>query len=230
MKFVTMITLAALVMMSSVRADIKVVSAKGNIQVRRGVGEAWQKLAAGDVLKPEDSMKSGKNSSAIILVDGKKKITLPEMAIVDCSDFRNLTQEELLLMLAMESVRSVQVKESDDMLNIPKTTSVHGENRDIVSTRVSGNSEDGLLQLNGTNVLYDQGFYATCVLKVKEVLRIHPRLRTMVSYRLNAASAMEKMKLNGEALSEYNLLKSERLTPEQRSLVDEKISTLKKKR
>ena len=230
MKFTGMILLSVCMLAAVVKADIKVVSVKGDVQVRRGVVEQWHALAAGDILKPEDSMKSGKKSTATLMIDSKKKITVPEMVIIDCSDLRNLTQEELLLMLAMESVRSVPAKETDDRLTIPKTTSVHGENRDIVGATNAVHSGIGVLQLNGTKVLYDQGFYATCVLKTKEVFRMNPRLRSMIEYRLLVANAMEKMKLDGEALSEYYTLKSERLTPEQQSMVEQKISQLKKKR
>jgi hypothetical protein len=99
----------------------------------------------------------------------------------------------------------------------------------VVESGLEGNSEIGLLQLNGTKVLHDQGFYATCVLKAKEVFRLNPDLMKLVSFRLVVADALEKMKLRGEALSEYNSLKGERLTPQQRSLVGQRIDQLKKK-
>src|ERR1041385_8228909 len=213
----------------ALRADIKVISVKGDVQVRRGMSEQWQSLAKGDILKPEDSMKSGKKSTAVMQIDEGKKIVLPELAIIDCSDLKKLSQEELLLMLAMERVRSVPSRNARDEFSIPRTTTVHGENMNVVESGLAGNSEIGLLQLNGTRVLHDQGFYATCVLKAKEVFRLNPDLMKLVNFRLVVADALEKMKLRGEALSEYNSLKRERLSPQQRSLVGQRIDQLKKK-
>ena len=212
-----------------VRADVQVISVKGDVQVRRSMSEEWSPVAIGDILKPDDSIRSGRNSKAVIVIDGQKKITLPELAIVDCSDLKKLSQEELLLMLAMEQVRSVPARNADDDFSITKTTTVHGENKDPLRSRRSVNPELALLQLNGTKVLYDQGYYATCVLRAKEIFRLNPVFLKKVNFRLVVADALEKMKLRGEALSEYNALKGASLTPEQRSLVEEKISQLKKK-
>ena len=210
-------------------AEIRIVAVKGDVQVRRGMGEQWVKAERGDILKPEDSMKSGKKSTAVITVDGKNKISVPELVIIDCSDLRTLTQEQLLLMLAMEKVRSVPADRREYEMFIPKTTTVHGENRGAVDSRSQGKSTAGVLQLNGTKVLYKQGYYATCVLKTKEVFRLNPELLNKFDARLTVANALEQMHLQGEALGEYLALKKAQLTPQQYSLVEQKIGELRRK-
>ena len=66
----------------SPEAPVPVVSVRGDVQVRRGAEESWRPLAVGDVVKPEDSMLSGKRASAVLNVGGTR-LTLPEMVIVD---------------------------------------------------------------------------------------------------------------------------------------------------
>ncbi len=210
-------------------ADAQIVAIKGDVQIRRGVSEQWVPAALGDILKPDDSMRSGKKSSATIIVNGNQKISVPEMVILDCSDLRMLSREQLLLMLAMERVRSVQPAERDNDMFIPKTSTMHGENIDKAGTPDARGSKGGVLQLNGTRVLYDQGFYATCVLRAKEVFRLNPTLMSKVDARLMVGNALERMKLNGEALGEYLALKKGRLSGEELAIVDKKISALRKK-
>ena len=229
MKKLTLFLLVFIFITASVHADIKIVAVKGDVQVRRGVNEQWLPAASGDVLKPEDSMKSGKKSSAVIVIDGKNKIAVPELVIIDCSDLRKLTQEQLLLMLAMESVRSVPTERRQDELTIPRTTTIHGESQEAITPTTPTHSKAGFLQLNGTKVLYSQGFYATCVLKAKEVFRLNPDLMNMIEMRFMVANAFERMELNGEALGEYRSLTRGHLTSQQRSLVEQKISQLGKK-
>src|SRR5437867_10688920 len=90
-----------LLIANSVKAEIKVISLKGEVFVRRDVQEEWVPVAVGDVLKPDDSMRLDGKSSAAILIDGTKTLMIPELVILDLSDVRELTQEELLLKLAM---------------------------------------------------------------------------------------------------------------------------------
>jgi hypothetical protein len=203
----------------------KIVDVRGDVQVRHGVDQQWERVGVGDILKPEDSMMSGKRSRATILVDGRR-IVIPEEVIVDVSDFRSLTQEELLLRLALERFRAVPPK--DENIIIPQTTVTRGSERNSQVLRPLS-ADMGLLQLNGVRVLYSDGFYATCVLKAKEVFRNYPELNSKIEFRLMVASALEKENLTGEALAEYSSLASETLSPKDRAVVEERQARLKKK-
>jgi hypothetical protein len=216
---------------TAVAGEMKVVTVKGDVYVRRGVQENWQRISSGDILKPEDSIKSGKRSSASILVDERRKLVIPEMVIIDASDLRTLSQDELLLKLAMEHVRSVPVRQpSNGEVEIPRTTTVHGSLKSEADDVIEPLSiEVGMMQLNGTKVLCDNGFFATAVLKAKETLRRAPALNSRVDVRLMIATAMEKMKLNGEALTEYSEIQKLTLSLDQRALVERKLVQLRKK-
>ena len=213
---------------AAVAGDIKVVSVRGDVQVRRGVHEQWQTAAPGDVLKPEDSIKLEKLSSAVILLGEKERFVLPPEAIVDLSDLRRLTQEDLLLMLAMERVRSVPGGHPGDDLAFPRTSTVHGANRGSLPPAPAPGHSPGAFELNGTNFLYEHGFYATCVLKSKEVFRLNPALLKVIDARMRVASALERMSLTGEAAEEYSGLLSEQMPPGERSMVEQKLAELKK--
>src|SRR3989339_1497505 len=86
--------------------DFTVKTVRGTVEVRRGVNEEWKKLKAGDILKPEDTMRTGKSAAATI-ESVNKTLSVPELTMIDISDVRNLTQEEFLLKLAMENILAV---------------------------------------------------------------------------------------------------------------------------
>ncbi len=215
--------------------EITVQRVQGDVQVRQGVSEIWHQVAAGDVLKPDDTMKTGPKGSAVILVPvapaqkSSRRLTLPPEVMVDLSDVRELNQEELMLKLAMEKVRSSSYQPTNNDLKFPNAAVVHGTNKANGSGLTENEAAVGILQLNGTRVLYENGFYSTCALKALEVFRLFPSLGERFGDRLLVAEALERAQLRGEALSEYGaLLGLPVLTQEQKSLVRERMEKLRK--
>ena len=116
------IVMASLLAFPLLAGDFVVKAVKGSVEVRKGVMEEWKKVKVGDLLKPEDSMRTGPGSSATIEAD-KRKLTIPEMTILDVSDVRQLSQEDFLLKLAMQNILAVPPRERDE-LSIPSATVV----------------------------------------------------------------------------------------------------------
>lgn len=210
--------------------DITLQKAQGEVTVRAGVAEVWSKAQTGDVLKPDVTIRTGKQSAAVILLPvSNQRINLPAEVILDISDMRELTQEELMLKLTMEKVRASSYEWKNKEMNRPNTTMVHGEPKDKKTGAADGNPELGLLQLNGTRVLYENGFYPTSALKTMEVLRRYPSLNAKFENRLLVAQALEKSNLKSEALNEYvSLSLTETLTKEQKEFLNAKISQMKR--
>ncbi|HTY59847.1 MAG TPA: hypothetical protein VMF59_13570 [Bacteroidota bacterium] len=217
--------------------EIIVQKAQGEVSVRHGVTEVWVKVSPGDILRPDDTMKTGKKGSAVIVLrpssetgGAQKTLTLPGDVIVDMSDVRDLTQEELMLKLTMEKVRASSYQWKSDDLQIPSAAVVHGEDRgsEGESMRAS-DPATGVLQLNGAHVLFENGFYATCALKGLEVFRMYPALGKQFRSRMMVAEALEKANLRGEAVNEYASIASiDGITAEQRNLLHDRIEALRK--
>jgi hypothetical protein len=206
-------------------ADFVVKAVRGTVEVRRGVMEEWKKVKVGDLLKPEDSMRTGTGSSAVIEAD-KKKLTVPEMTILDISDVRQLSQEDFLLKLAMENILAVPPREKDE-LAIPSATVMHGTDMSKTDQPAISDMNVGEMELKGARVLYDNAYYATAVLKSKETLRMHPELKSNIDARLTIATAFEKMKLTKEAITEYSLLSKEDLPASTAKKVHQSLDKLK---
>lgn len=209
--------------------DIVLKKVSGDVHVRHGVTEVWTKIAVGDVLKSDDTMKTGEKGLALLVVNGGKRISLPPEVIVDVSDIRDLTQEELMLKLTMEKVRASSYQWKNDEMNVPNAKIVHGADRTPTQPLTENQLEIGRFEWNGTKVLYDNGYYSTSALKAMDVLRRYPPLGEKFENRLLIAQALEKANLRGEALSEYVALSQiDTLSDGQRDLVKSRVSQLRK--
>jgi hypothetical protein len=212
---------------------ITVLKSTGDVKVRQGVTEIWNVVAIGDELRPHDTIRTGTGSSAILVVHLEndatvKRITLPSQVIVDVSDIRTLSQEELMLKLTMEKVRASSYEWKNEDLLLPNAAVVHGENRGKQGDVKENDRQIGEFLLNGARVLFDNGFYATTVLRALEVFRMYPALGGVYNHRLLLAQAMERANLRGEALAEYgSLLKMEGINSIQQQLVQGRLDALR---
>lgn len=223
----TFLLLVVAVTVSANAGEIVLQRAQGNVTVRHGVTESWIGARPGDSLSPDATIKVGGKGSAV-LVARNKTITLPAEVIVDMSDIRDLSQEELMLKLTMQKVRSSAYERKQNDLTAPKITPTHGTNRAAGEALTENDIAEGMFLLNGTKALFNNGFYSTCALKTLEVLRRFPSLASKFEYRWLAAEALEKSKIKGEALTEYmTLSNSGTLTQEQQNKLTAKIEQLK---
>ena len=233
MKAVGIVALLMLLVSVATASGIQVQRMQGDVSVRQGVTEVWTRVAVGDVLRPDDTMKTGPKGSAVLTVSMAngtvKRITLPPEVIVDMSDIRELSQDELMLKLTMEKVRSSSYEWKNEELQVPNAAVIHGTNKSTGSAALENDPAVGLMQLNGTRVLYENGFYSTCALKALEVFRFYPSLAERFENRLLVAEALERARLRGEAINEYGaMLKMQSLTVQQHGLVQARMEDLKK--
>ncbi len=212
--------------------EIKLLSVKGDVKVRRGVNEQWQQIKTGDILNYDDAIFIGNKSAGTVSINGQKKIALPEKTIVEISDLRFLSKEELLLKLAMDRIIAVPQQDRRNELMPAQTTIIHGEKKSEKSAAVPnafGTVENALKMLNGAKLLFDNKFYGTCALRVREVLRIHPTIDTGAEYKLLTANSLEKAELYDEALNEYVSIPLENISAKQKQTLQQNIERLKKK-
>jgi len=232
MRFSVVVLLVAMTSMA-LGGDITVKRLQGDVRVRHGVTEHWSAVAVGDVLRPNDSVKTGKGGSTVLELIREdsgtaRAVTLPPEVIVDVSDMRTLTQEELMLKLTMEKVRSSSYQWKNDELRMPDAAVVHGQGSGSEEELNENDRATGRLQLNGARVLYENGFYSTCILRAMEVFRHYPWMAESFSDRLMVAEALAECDLRGEALAEYGAIsRMEGLGEEERMLVRERMDAMK---
>ena len=217
---------------AALHAEITVETARGNVRARHGVTESWIAVAPGDVLKPNDSIRTGEGSQAVIRVEGEgpaRTIRLPAEVIVELSDIRELTQEELMLKLTMEKVRMAPSDWKTDELGVPGAAVVHGSDQSSEEPLAENDLATGKLQMNGVRVLFDNMLYSTCILRGMEVFRQYPPLAASVPNRMMVADALVRTGLTGEAMAEYGTLSAmPELTDQEREVIAARIRSLRR--
>lgn len=217
---------------SAVCGEIVVERVRGEVMVREGVDESWKPAKVQDRLRPHDSMMTGENGSAFLLVtmesEEMKRISLPAGIILDLSDIRTLTREELILKLTMERVKAAPYQWKSNDLQIPNATVVHGSGVSGQEREEGTDLETARLQMNGTRVLYSSGYFSTCALKGLSLLGRFPSLGESFDNRFLVAESLERAGLPGEALHEYTSLSMlPGLTQDQENLVRRKIAGIR---
>lgn len=228
MKRISYVLVSLMIAVPLMANSIVVKAVTGTVEVRKGVSEEWKKVSVGDVLKPEDTMRTGKRSSATVVVDSKKLI-ITELAMVDIADFREISLEDFLLRLAMQNILAVPDRGEDNLV-IPATTILHGSSKASRTETQESPPSTGNLQLRGAKILFDYAFFASSILKTKETLRLYPELNSNIEARLTVAAAFEKMNLTNDALSEYSALSTEKLPPTYQKKVESSIQRIKSMR
>jgi hypothetical protein len=228
MKSLAVVLFSVLLVSSALSEKVLLQKASGDVYVRHGVAEAWTRVAVGDVLKPDDSMKTGKKGSAVLIVDGAKRMMIPPDVIVDVSDIRTLTQDELMLKLTMERIRSSSHQWKDDEMNTPNAAVVHGA-QPVTAGLTENDLTIGKLEWNGAKLLFEYGYFSTSALKAMDILRRYPPLASAFENLMLVARALDRADLRGEALHEYAAIaKRDDLAPDQRRDVQASIDRLRK--
>ncbi len=223
----TIVTVCALALVATgAIAGMKLTSVNGDVTIRRGADLTWQKALPGSAVTPLDAVKTGPKSSVLLSLDGAKQVAIPDNVILHFADVRILSPDELLMKLAIEGIKALPSRKHEDNPALPSVTTLHGADMTPPTKIEEPDRALAGLELNGVKVLYRNGYYATCVLRAKEAFRLDPSLLHHVDERFIVADALEKLKLNGEALEEYQLLRTEPLTPEQQMKIEAKVRAL----
>lgn len=221
-----LILVLALSVLSANTLTVRLIN--GTAEVRHGVSEEWKSVAVGDVLRPEDTIRTGERSSLVLMV-GTSRVTISEMTMVDMVDFRQMSREDFMLRLAMEDILAVPGR-SDDKITLPSATVLHGsQNRNSNSIQTKFSPASTML-LRGAKLLFDYGYVATSVLRLKSSMALYPEMKSSIDALTTLAIGYEKMNLENEAKGVYLSMLSNDLTDSVRKKVESSIERLKSKK
>jgi len=201
-------------------------SVEGEVFVRHGVKEEWVEAEAGATLRPEDSIKTGENSYAILRMNDDAIYRIPPEVIVDGADFRSMNREELLMRLAAEDMLSVPERMDDDR-PVPRTTVLHGSPR----ARVDEDTGEvdltmARFRINGARFLIDQDYRGAAVLKIRETLRLYPGGDYRVNAMMIAGESLESMELYEEAARYYRTVLDEDVDANTRNKAEARLEII----
>ncbi len=226
-KFIVVLILTLLIFslaQSGEQALYVVKKLKGEAQVRHGVKENWEKISPGDTLKPDDTILLNKSAYIEIESNGISFKSNGDI-IINISDLRRLSKEELLLQLAFEEMKNAPEKKMEKINT--KSTGIYGTDIAGQKTEFKTRANQSKLWVNGVKALFQNGFYETASIRAKSLMLKFDELKDNIELAIIIATSLEKLEIYGEAISEYNKILSISKDESLSQKIERKIQELK---
>jgi len=190
-----------------VNAEItaKIIDIKGDVKVRFGLEEQWNKAFTGIDLKEIDTILTGENSEIILQFESGNKFILGSNSILDIGDLREIQEKELFLYLMSKKVEKFEPRSEKTKLRIGNISSPYGEDKsksDSTETDKSEESKSGK-EVNGAVALFVQKYYTNTLYKLHNLLDKYKTRINLGRANYYIAKAFEALGKKGQAIDAY---------------------------
>jgi|GEM_PF-625804 len=161
------------VRMTDAAVMTRIVAIQGVVQVRRGLEETWQPAAVGQALEEMDSILTGEASEVVLKISDQVTFRLGGNSIIDLTDLRRITTQELFLMIMSEKIGTLEQKGEKTPLQLGNVTVVHGSNKSGEGNSIAV-TDRWRPMYNGAGALFSQGLYPNAALKLVRIINRYP--------------------------------------------------------
>jgi tetratricopeptide (TPR) repeat protein len=182
---------------------VKVVSVSGEVQVRKGLDEKWQPVLTGMILEDIDTILSLEGEVVMQLTDDIS-FTLSRNAMLDIADLRNISKNELFLLLMSRKVKKIDANENDNQPDISNVSVVHAESK-LLQSEVDTTLTQQLYEraFNGAKALYNQRFYTNTIIKLDQILSRFGEINDCGEIHYYLGESFEQLSAIGQAIDAY---------------------------
>lgn len=188
--------------------EVRITKVTGNVKVRYGVEEEWHPARTGMMLRDIDTILSGSDGSAQLLLMDGKVFQLGSNSYLDIVDLKSMDEKELFLFLMSKKVKDIkQQPDSNDRLKISSVSVVHGNSKiEIDSTGMEKNNSNWSEQeTNGAVALYIQKFYPNTIVKIKKLMAKYSSLEDEGKFYFYLAKSFDALEMKGQAKENFQL-------------------------
>jgi hypothetical protein len=185
--------------------EVKILSMKGEVKVRRGVEEFWQPAILGQFLENIDTILTGEKGEVILKLADGTEFCLGPNAIIDISDLRKISDRELFLFLTREKLNNVERRSEPTPLRIGNVSVIHGASRDTQKTSPTKLDDSAMEKTkNGIRALYQQDYHPNVIMKVKKVSQSELFKDNCGEFHYYLGSSLETLEKTGQATEVYH--------------------------
>ncbi len=200
--FIGLVLVSPLVAHASM--SVKIAQVHGEVKVRRGVEEKWERAGVGMLLEEIDTIMALEGAEVVLDFGERATFRLGGNAILDIADLRVITERELFLLLMSEKIGKLKPREGKIPLRIGEVSAVRGgpfQKADSHATK--SETPRWRMEANAAQALHEQNFLTNAALKFHRVKAAFPQRGDcgVVSYEL--AQTFEALKQSGKARDEY---------------------------
>ena len=185
------------------QADTIIRQVRGEVKIRRGLEENWVDAHAGDRLHELDAVLSQEGMVILKMQDGST-FKLGSHSILDISDLRRISRQEMFLFIMSEKVKKMPPRKSS-VLRSENFSSVHGEKQSLHKKTIKKSATpEWKMQLNAARAMYDQRLYPNAVVKLHKILDRFSKRADCGDVSLYLAKSFEALDEPGQALDNYH--------------------------
>jgi len=186
-------------------SSVKIISISGEVKVRRGVEESWQRAAAGMSLEEIDTILTGEASTVTLETQEGETFRLGSYAILDIADLRKITEREMFLYLMSQKVNQIPARPEKAKLRVGNVSAIHGESKAGAARNRSerDESQNWKQETNGARALYEQRYYPNAIVKLHKVLVKYPNREDCGEIHFYLGKSFEALKEPGQAAEAY---------------------------
>jgi len=192
---------------STAGITVEVTQISGDVKIRRGVEETWQKATTGMILEEIDTILTGESGSVILKTPSGDKFTLGSFAILDISDLRNISEKELFLFLMSNKIKNIEPGDQKSRLRIGNVSVVHGESKaGMEETPTHPKTTDRTKEINGAKALYNQNYFPNTIVKLNKIMKKFSSPEDCGEMHFYLGKSFEAINQNGQAIDSYQIV------------------------
>lgn len=227
----TLLAILILIQISSADAKVKISTFNGDVKIRRGIEETWQKAKTGILLEEIDTIVTGKKSTVSLELENGKIFVLEENSQLDISDLRTITEKEMMLFLMSRKINKIEPRSNKTPLRVGKVSVVHGESKNNSDQKVEPDLDKNTWEkeTNGAKALFGHELYPNTIVKLNVILSKHPAAGDDYEIFYFLGKSFEAMNKNGQAEDAYKIvLKKSKETKQKSKIFEESKLALKR--
>ena len=199
------LTLVLFIFQIALTEDYKIASLNGNVKIRRGVDEHWQKVSLGILLEDLDTILTGENGEVILKLHNGMKFRLGPNAILDLADLRKISEQELFLYLTRKKIENVEKRKEKTPLHLRSVSVVHGTDKNNIDENLVVFEKENITKfvINGIRALHSQELYPNTIIKIHQTMNSTQELKDCGELHFYLGSSFEALNKPGQAIDAY---------------------------
>lgn len=192
---------------SFAKAGVKIISISGEVKIRRGVEETWQRAGVGMSLEAIDTILTGEASAVTLETPEGGAFRLGSFAILDIADLRKISEREMFIYLMSQKVNQIPDRSEKAKLRVGNVSIIHGARAETPASESGRDeSQSWRQETNGAQALYEQGYFPNAVVKLHKVLAKYPSREDCGEVHYDLGKAFEALQKNGQAVDAYKIV------------------------
>ena len=189
---------------------VKIVKLGGEVKVRRGLEERWERAQLDMLLDEIDTILTGENGDTVLSFGEGAVFKLGSNSVLDIADLRQITAQELSLILVSQKIGKIKTGGGKVPLRIGDVSTIRGSS---FAGEADPAPREGTLsaqqwrrwEVNAAQALTAQNLLTNAALKWHRIKEKFPEQPDCGEVSFHLAQTLERLQQEGQARDEYQL-------------------------